>query len=299
VRASRARTDNLAETLREKLSEVCCLAKRHNVTAVVHGGDIFHSHTQSVGVMRLFLQFLQQLPCPFYTIIGNHDCVGRNQKSLDNTLLGLIASVYSKDKFRLLTSEDCEVNFGPFKLYGLSIEADLDRRHKVILKDVSKPSILVIHNMLVPQSFPSEHVPIRQFQTNAQMVLCAHYHPGFPITTIKDTTFVAPGALCRLEASTYNLQRIPQVALITYDHGFQAEYIPLSSAKEGKEIFDVRTNQSLIQIQESMKSYVSSIEDMDAMKLLELDQLPQLIGNKAGFGKEIIQQLEKLLKEVK
>lgn len=293
AKASRMRKDNIIISLQTKLDEVASIANEMQVSYVIHGGDIFHSSVQSISSIKLFLGFLEKLECPFYSLIGNHDVVGKNQHSIDRTLLGIIAHLQNPNRFRLLVSESNQVDLGDVVLYGLSIEPGLDSRNEVLIES-EKPVILAIHSMLVPKTFPSEHIPIEKFKTNAKVVLCSHYHPGFPISTIGETTFVAPGALHRLEATSFNFNRIPQVAYISTESD-EVKYIPLVSAP--KDIFITTNLQGQEKMVQSIEDYVDSFNYMDTLSILELDRLPAVIGEQAGFSSEVIERLEELLKE--
>ncbi|MGE5674637.1 MAG: metallophosphoesterase, partial [Mycobacterium leprae] len=85
----RGRLDDLPTTLLAKLREVVGLAKTHQVTAILHGGDLFDRPDVAPAVALEYLRVLAEAPCPVYAIPGNHDLFGFNPETISRTMLGL------------------------------------------------------------------------------------------------------------------------------------------------------------------------------------------------------------------
>ena len=53
-------------------------AKKYESQAIVCNGDLFHKYRPSIELINKTADVLQTSPCPFVTVIGNHDVAGGN-----------------------------------------------------------------------------------------------------------------------------------------------------------------------------------------------------------------------------
>lgn len=293
------RVDNFQETILSKLNDVVEVRKKFNPSAVLCGGDIFDSFTPSGRTVNIFLDFLDQLNCPFITIAGNHDIYGHNIDTLPYTYLGIIGRERKNRDFTLIGKQGSiklDVDGIRVGIYGLSYNIGIDKCNKFMLnkKDLEAVdlSFLMIHSMLLNQPFFGDYTLIKNFKTNVDCVLLSHYHKGFS-KRINDTMFVNPGSMTRISIIKYNFNKIPYMLWIDTKDKDNVQYklVKYKSAKEFKEVFDLAALtdkdeedidvNELIQIIETEK-----FESEDITKIL------YQLGEEYGFKKTIIKNVE-------
>jgi len=146
--------------------------------------------------------------------------------------------------------------------------------------------IQICHGMTVdgPWGF-GKHTNVRDIKTEADLLICGHYHPGFAPVQVGNTTVINVGSLGRTE----RVQRrySPGVVVTTTDTpGKESwEFIPLNvsedvfSTKEVKaaEVFgDINVFIQLLKDRSSNKGYTN------------LKELIALIGQEGKYSEEII-----------
>ena len=102
-------------------------------------------------------------------------------------------------------------------------------------------SINIVHGMLLDKPF-IKGIPYTLIddilETKADITLSGHYHAGFGIIFRNNKYFINPGSLVRITNSLKEIERIPQVAIITLNKDISIELIPLKVAKSGDEVLD-------------------------------------------------------------
>jgi predicted phosphodiesterase len=155
--------------------------------------------------------------------------------------------------------------------------------------------IQLVHGDLNDKPVPWQHVLVKDVKTESDLVLSGHYHPGWQSAIrIKDTVFVNPGSIGRLENT--GAQRVPRVCIIDVypDKGFELQYVALKSAAvhpfkdkvsavEGDPMKDVATLLRLI-----------GDTSVDAVDLKV--QLPPA-ARELGFSEQVIEKAFEVLEE--
>ena len=214
------RIDDFIANVDTKLQEVADIARELDVEAVLCAGDVFHRAVPALSVIDRFLTFLDLLDKPFITIPGSHDLVGNNLGALYRTAIGLLDRVR---RITLLSSATLDVmSIGDFV-----IGTPEDTAHDIEL----------VHALVIPRpDLFGEFTLIGEYRTKAKVVIVGHYHGGYDLTVVDNTTFVCPGSLVRTIAIKSELTRRPRVAIIHDD--FRIEWLELQSALPGNEVLE-------------------------------------------------------------
>lgn len=237
-----SRTDVFSNTILNKFGEVGEIIKNKGIDLVLHGGDFFHSPTISLRFAGTIANILRTWGVPIYVVPGNHDLVGYNIKTLDQTMLGLYANT---GVIKLLTRSNpimFNINGKTLNIEGQEYYKDIDTGDEKDYKCFNNGdlNILVAHSMLLEKPFIEgiAHSVIKDIKTNADIIYTGHYHPGYKTVTVDGTTFINNGSLLRVES---NRKEIPSVVILDInDETFEysVEEIYLNSAKVKEEVFD-------------------------------------------------------------
>ena len=196
----RSRTDDYPETLWQKFQQLTKFIKKHHIEAVLNGGDLFDTPDPSTGIVNRYLQLFSSWGIPMYSIIGSHDKFGYNDKTLERTALGTLRAAGVTDIISYPTriGEGCSIA-------GISHSYDLDENPEVDYyygKDNDDYLIQMCHGMITEGTFFGKYTVYDQIRTEADLVICAHYHPGFGPYEVNDFTIINIGSMGRTENTT-------------------------------------------------------------------------------------------------
>jgi DNA repair exonuclease SbcCD nuclease subunit len=285
----KSRRDGFFETVIKKLSEVMAVAKENHVDAILHAGDLFDRPDVSPSVVREIASVLKSSPAPIYMVAGNHDIFGQNPDTLNRTMLGLM------DSFGIicLLPQNQEIVFLKdldtcVQLTGTHFHHQLDRRDPSMDYCVKKDprsdiAIHLVHGMLLEKPFfPGiAHTLIDQItHTDADITICGHYHFGFDprrngIVKIDSKYFVNPGAMVRINNSLTEMERTPQMLLLTINRKqITWESHIFQSAQPGVVVLD---REVLIQTQYRENQLAEFTREIQATSDFRLWGVPQII----------------------
>ena len=279
----RNRKDDFAEALLTKLYEVFQIASDNEAEAIIIPGDIFDSVNIGLSTITKLAYFLKnckdEFGIPILTICGNHDLPAGNKGALKRTPFGLLSELNF-----ILDLEEYDFG-GMFNSIvsgcGFDFQTDTqDGAHQFMMGEpyANTPVVQVVHSMLLASSpsFPMRHTLINQVETDADIVISGHYHEGFGIIRRKDgKLFINPGALCRLSASKAEMERTVQVALLTIRSktDFDAELIPLQSARPAEEVLDREALVEKVEHENWLDSFFDSLDKGGEAKFLEVREI--------------------------
>ncbi len=298
----RARLDNYMEAIINKIFEVYELARKYKVEAIICPGDLTDSPSAMWGTMAELASVLQQTPCPFLCIHGNHDIWSGNAGSKHRTPYGFLARL---EIIRDISDEpfECE-NEIVISGHGFNIETDTElgkgqfmppRRAMQTAReiiDVDDFSIHVVHSMLMERSpgFDMRHTLVSQVETTAQVIISGHEHIGFGLKRRDDgVLFINPGALCRLSAHAAEMERRVQVALLTV-HGnreVEAELIPLKSALPGHEVLSRQHLENEAERESRLEKFLELLASEGESKFLEVREIIEDIAAREALPGEV------------
>ena len=261
-----SRIDNYHENTELKDLEIIQIAKDKKVDAILHPGDFWTDADRKLdynfvsNIVRRWLNSGIQL----IGIAGNHDLIGNNLNSLDNTTTGFLNSIgifkTLKDGEVLTFKDDVSV-----AITGTNYHKGMDKPQCIndyIVNDKQADyHIHIVHGMLMTKSYGKlfDHTTIDQItSTNADITLCGHDHVGFGIVNYKNKYFINPGAVVRMTCSKDEMDRTVSVVYIEIDrNGIRCELIPLQSAKPSIDVL----SRADIEATEARESYKAFIKD--------------------------------------
>lgn len=245
----KSRKDNFYETLITKFEEVSKIIHDENVDYVIHGGDLFDRPDTSILVSTEFANLIKSFERPTYIVSGNHDIFGHNPKTIDRTMMGLLANL---DIFNLLNDKKYILEKDGIKvqLTGNPYSYDVDEKnkidgYKVLEKDEDvQYAVHVVHGFLLDKPFmPGVNCTLIEdiYDTKADITLAGHYHLGFKTIVKGGKYFINPGALVRMSNSKVELTRTPKVIIIELTDEIFIREIYLKSAMPGDIVLDRET----------------------------------------------------------
>lgn len=300
------RKDDFLATLEKKLSEVMEIIKNEKVDYCLHGGDMFDRPDIAPSIVREIGIILRKCPVPIYAIAGNHDIYGYNPTTLPRTMLGLLDGfgairlleigekiILEKDGVRVqLTGQHFSYNLDQQNPEGYVIEKRADVHYAIHL----------VHGLLLEKPlFPGVAYTLIEniLQTEADITLVGHYHRGFAkVLQIEGKYFVNPGSLMRLEASTGEMKRIPQVALLEIQkEGIRIKLQKLKTALLGNEVLDATKLLSQEYKEKKMADFIQGIKEVGQFKAFNVQEIIEMVADKAGIQQEIRKEaLERIAK---
>lgn len=196
-----------------------------------------------------FANLIKGFEKPTYIVSGNHDIFGHNPKTVDRTMMGLLANLgifhLLNDSKYILEKDGIKV-----QLTGNPYSYDVDEKnkiddYKVLEKDEDvQYAIHVVHGFLLDKPFmPGVNCTLIEdiYDTLADITLAGHYHLGFK-TLVKDGKyFINPGALVRMSNAKVELERKPKVIIIELTDKISIEEVYLKSALPGDIVLDRET----------------------------------------------------------
>lgn len=238
------RKDNFPLAFLRKLMEVANTCPIAKINAVLVGGDMWDLPRVSPDLCGSAIEIIKSSGVPWYITPGSHDTYGYNYDSLNYTMLGVMAkagvvTILNRENPIVLSGDGFDIS-----LQGQEHTRNIDKGNNedyCVIRDIScKWHILVAHGMVVDKPFHPDvpHTLVSNIDSNADLVLLGHYHPGFDPIKVNQTTFINPGSALRTEAGQGD-NRIPQFAIIdvTYEH-LKYKLFPFRTAQKPEEILD-------------------------------------------------------------
>ena len=290
----RGRIDNYQEAIANKLLECFAIARQEDCEAILQAGDVFDSPSVAWGTVTDLVELLQEAPCPIYCAVGNHDVFG-GLDSLQRTPLWML---HRAGLVRILDQET------PMRMGSRMEVVDVSVRHYTHdidlepSKDYSPPNRLqdaqhihIVHGMLTPKPLPAgvRCTVLGETRSTADLVLAGHYHlPVGPWTDAKGTTWLNPGALCRLTASVEEIDRPVQVAVIRVQDGrATVELIPLSCARPGAEVLSREHIEAAQRREENRAEFLRLLQTDGVTALQDSETLLQGIATAENVPQEV------------
>lgn len=279
------RKDDFGDTCLEKLKEVVDRALEMECVFVIHGGDLFmHARPSSFRMMYEVSKLISGSGFVWLFNQGNHDLIYRQHSSYPHTGLGMVSllpNVY-------ILPHDRVVNLGKILdgLGGLGTEmlrdvnihahwfssgVDREESSEWGYKERSRYPraflIRMVHGMLLDAKGPfgKDQTLLRSVNTEADVFLGSHYHPGWGPTKVEHTVFVNPGSLLRWPRPAHD--KVPQVAVFDVWRKpkrwkVSTKLVPLKVAKPTSEIFlekEEGSDLSVGETNEALQEFLSQL----------------------------------------
>ncbi len=307
----RARKDDYMGALDAKLVEVQQLSAQYDAPVIIPG-DLFdspHAAWQvAAELIRRFNSFLDYAKLPILTIPGNHDIYGSNLDSVGRTpygLMKLISVISDVGDWVVYRSVSDDGDGKYVAITGQGYNADTDTQagayqfmvpEKIANSPQNIAKIHLVHAnlMLDPPGHDMRHTLVRDVQTNADVIISGHYHPGLapgvPIYRREDgVLFINPGALARTAATASDLTRQVGVVLLEVheDGRCGAEWIPLESAKPGEEVLSREHLEAAEEREERIQDFLELLAEEGQARFLEMSEIIEDIAERDKLPKEI------------
>lgn len=306
----RNRLDDFAATMQAKLREAVALAREHQVTAILHGGDLFDRPDVAPAVALEFLRVLMEAPCPIYGIAGNHDVFGYNPETVPRTMLGILDGVRIVRLIRPGELVWLEENGLRVQITGQEFHAEIDRREPILdycvvrseeggSVHVREPeadfAVHLTHGMLLEKPFGewTAYTLLDRIadKTKADITFGGHYHPGFsrPVIEMGGRLFVNPGALARLGAQAADMRRPVQVVLVELERGRPptATVLPLQSAPLAEEVLDRSGIERAAEREVEIANFLQAIAEAGQFEELEIQKIMERTASVQGVSEEV------------
>lgn len=222
------RNDDYKERILEKLNECVSLAKESSVTHVLFLGDIFHlkaANRVSHRLVQEMCDVLLSFEVPVIILVGNHDITDGSLDSITRQPIGMFRFLKN---VTLLYDEpvalDDDILIHP--LPGIS-DVTIDN---FTVNRVNPKDIFAVHQSIVPDaSLEPEMIQHIVFDAarvaevaDTDIILYGHQHRHDGIYEVvrqdgTTATFSNLGSICRLTVADSDVDKVPQVLLLSID----------------------------------------------------------------------------------
>lgn len=285
-----SRLDNFQEALKLKMAEVVDLANEHQVTALLHGGDLFDIPNPSLAVAQEVLAPLRRLEAPIYAIAGNHDLFAYNPETLPRTVLGFLAGMGFLHLIRPGERVFFDQGGSRVQLTGQEYHYEIDRRPRhldyCVADKQADVAIHLVHGMLVDKPF-LEGVAYTKIDdvlaTEADLTLAGHYHPGWRDVLHEGKAWVNPGALVRLSSHPADVKRTPCAVLIEVAGKVTYRRLPLTRIQPGEAVLDTSRAELEAFKQARLNDFIAGIKAAGDVKAADLDGIIETVAGQQGL----------------
>lgn len=242
-----SRKDTLFLTSIEKTEEIIKIGTQHKVDAYLHGGDFFDSPDISDNIAGIIGEVYKKFPKKVIVIAGNHDLRGNNISTLEQTKLGLLGRLGIVQILNYGDKIVLEKDGRKLQITGSPSDFGINQNKQMFILKEKDPDVDIAvhmaHAMILRGSASfGDYVPVNEIQdeTKADITLSGDFHLGFDTVEHDGKFFVNPGAMVRKYNFLEEINRIPQVALITIDDNLKItiDLMPLACACPGDEVLD-------------------------------------------------------------
>ncbi|HBG8471031.1 TPA: metallophosphoesterase [Clostridioides difficile] len=301
-----SRIDDFKETRQKKTKEIMEIANKYKIDAFLEMGDFLNSDRlseQELASLAKDFKFSQlnnkilqmktgettfreieqdlKSSIPVIGTIGNHELIGNEISSLEETSLNVLISCGA---ITIATKEN-PVIFKDKEGFSLAITGapythNIDGEDKsayIINKKLGDFHIHLVHGYLMPKSYGKKfkHTVVSQIaHTKADLTINGHDHTGYDEIDINGKKFINPGSPFRLSAELKEINRMPKVILIEVDkNGINLKPIFLSCAKKGSEVLSrekIAKKEKKLEKIEDVKSLMNKAELAKGIDIVDI-----------------------------
>jgi len=271
------------ETLSGKFQQVRKYCDQYNVAAVLISGDLFdskHGTKISYETSIKAAQHIKLLGLQVFAIAGNHDT---SLNSIDNHPLkfmfesGILTRATNIPQYVSTQNGQNRVGIAGF---DHSYTTDMSR-FSAINPEQDAPLIGLIHMMIGLKSgkfYSEDRLGIEEFtQSNVNLFCNGHEHTSLPqMINSKGQIFVQPGAFRRTNTASEEIDRVPQITLITvaWDSAgkstISTEYLPIQIKSD---IFKDWKREIKSEKKDELKGFLERVQSMRDSTQLDINTL--------------------------
>lgn len=239
------RLDDCYSAVIDKVEEIRDVVIEEGIDEVFHTGDFYNSPNISDSVASEIGKVYKTFPKPIKVIGGNHDLIGNNLATINQSKLGLFGELGTVELIGRNDKIIIEKEGISVQITAAPSDFGIDNDKDALILDEKDADIAIhlTHAMLLREgkNFGS-YVPIKEVaeKTLADITLCGHWHLGFDIYESNGKFFLNPGALVRKYNFVEEIERTPQYSIITIydDKSISCEYRELKCAMPGEAVLD-------------------------------------------------------------
>jgi len=276
----RSRVDDYPEALWQKFQQLTAFIKANKIDAVLNGGDLFDSPDPATGIVNRYLKLFSSWGIPIYSVIGSHDKFGYNDGTLNRTALGTLRAAGITDVISVPTriGPGCSIA-GISHSYSLDEDPTIDYYYG---KDNNDYLIQMCHGMITEGPFFGKYTVYDQLRTEADLVICGHYHPGFGPFEVEGSTVINIGSMGRVE----NTVRKYPPGFLYIDTGFPKwEFIPFTV--ENSPFFNTQATE--VDVLSDIGVFVDALKDkVDDFEVADLKEVLLAVGQKQKISMSVI-----------
>lgn len=305
------RLDDCFLTTLDKVKEIGDIVQEEHIDYVLHGGDFFNSPNISDNVASTVGKVYQNIKAPIIVISGNHDVVGNNASTISQTKLGLLGElgiVRLLNKYETISIEKGGVTVditGSPSDFGINN----DKEAFIVREKTANINIHMVHAMLLKEDAKfGTYMPLSEIQkiTKANITLSGDFHLGFEPVEYEGKVFINPGALVRKYNFIEEIERKPQVVIITIydDKTFDYELRKIKCAKSGSEVLDRSVLETKQLYEQKLEDFKKSIESNSSKSYtVNINEIIEMIAKQDSIEDKVIkvaiEKIDTVKKELK
>lgn len=303
-----SRKDNLFETSLRKTNDIIQIGIDNDVDVYMHGGDFFDTPDISDNIAGIVGELYRKFPKKVIVVPGNHDIRGNNINTLEQTKLGLLGRLGIVQILNYGQKVIFEKDGMTFQITGSPSHFGINRNKEMfILKEKETGidvAIHVAHAMILRDSANfGDYVPVNEIQneTKADITLSGDFHLGFNTIHHQGKYFANPGAMVRKYSFLEEIERTPQVALVTVDDdkNISIRMIPLKTAQSGHDVLDRSRIMLQKEYQQKIVSFKQTIVSSWDMPFMDVLDAIQYMAKETQLEEDILQEILKRIDDAK
>ncbi len=257
--------------------EIIALAIEHKAV-ILDGGDLLHSPEPSYRILDAIADRLEKAKIYMYSLYGNHS---QRYKAIEHSRYTGLAHLFKRSKYFNYLTEKMQMFDGAIIKgveYSHNIEEEI-LKDGIMFNDKYKDfwKIAIVHAFICPTEFPfASHVICDDIETNADVVLVAHYHKEWE-KQVGSTLYKDIGCIGRRSITEKDIK--PSILIIDTEKREMKE-IFLKSGKPGNEIFDLSKVDEMKAKDHSLNEFIQSIEDVQFQETSIIDTIKYIAKEK-------------------
>jgi exonuclease SbcD len=276
-----------------KFNEVVKLAKQKACGNLVIGGDLFDSAVVSNTLVDDITDIIEKNKIHVWVVPGNHDMVcSKWENSKASSLAHMINRSKNIHLLDVYEDEECIIIGIP---YCFGIEENI-KENGIIMAEDDRFKIAIPHAFITIKPFhPAvSHILAKDIETNADLVLCSHFHCDWGKALVNNTEFINVGVFGRLSITEHT--HMPKVVLVNSSER-TCEIIQLESAKPGEEVFNLDAVSNKKEFNQTIDNFIQSLESTN-FQAMSIIGMIENIAKENNVNREIVELINDKIEEL-
>jgi len=291
----RSRIDDFKASIFEKFDQVRTAARKLKADTILITGDLYNIKTpakNSHELNRELIEYFRSLPCPVYSIPGNHDLTSNDLETLP---MQPISVLFASGALKNLTHEIITKNDLKISMIGVPYTENLDLNSIIIPpRNGAQVQLMLMHIYAGPKKgkiFKERLYGYEELSVlDSDIFVIGHYHVSSGIKQVNGKHFINIGSISRGTIAEESIDHKPALGFIKItensgDITIETSEIPLK-VKPASEVFDLvkrdEEKKESIEIQKFVNQLISETSTTNNKKqsiedLLENMSLSKII----------------------